>query len=860
MKNILVRRGLVGFLSLFISINVCSQKDNSFWVDSLYNSFSIEERVAQLFVCQTNWPYNKVHLKKKSAPEPGFLLKKNYTNSEIKKILDNSHIFFINDIETYQINDNILKFVNKNLVTSYKSFVLGLLEARGGLLLNNMEFDLLFNQSKNIRLPKYRIVLNDFQDDIGYLAVHTMPSMLLDLKSKKESDNHISGRYNNKLINDEEISVESLLRPGIIFSTDDYEKEFKILLKAFKKNWLSEDLLEMVCKYILQQKFENLKNAQPNFDQVAFNKLLESSIGFFQNPDKNVLPITDLTVDIRFYDNRADKFDSFFNITDKYYNVDNSSNKIRKNVYLLDEKSHINKDEFLYELYSSSDISENILIWAGDFQSFPFDEPFQHFDVVIASAFSNGLVWDMLAQALFNGIGVESKTDVSGFPDVLRNFAQNIPATRLKYGLAQEVGLSADTLSLIDIIIKDAILKKATPGAQILVVKDGVVIYDRCFGNINYSTKQKVDEHTLYDLASITKIASTLPVMMSLYDEGKWRFNDSLNSYFSIADTCAKKDITIRELLLHESGLNSFIPFYHQLLDTAKIEGTLFSRRKSLKYSIQMGERLFLNSGIKYLDDYFSKDREVNYSFQVADKMFLRDDFQDSIISKIFASNLRRKEYLYSDLNFILLEKIASEISKVSIDKYVDSLFYKPMGANGLTYNPLQKFNIDDIAPTEDDKYFRFQEIRGYVHDPAAAVMGGVAGHAGLFGNANDVAKIMQMFLNNGVYGGKRYLNSETVRFFTSKQKDKNRRGLGFDKPVYGNGNNSPTGKLVSPKSFGHTGFTGTIAWADPEYNLVYIFLSNRTYSNGYNSKLLTMNVRTEIQDVIYKAILQKTP
>ncbi len=860
MKNILVRRGLVGFLSLFISINVCSQKDNSFWVDSLYNSFSIEERVAQLFVCQTNWPYNKVHLKKKSAPEPGFLLKKNYTNSEIKKILDNSHIFFINDIETYQINDNILKFVNKNLVTSYKSFVLGLLEARGGLLLNNMEFDLLFNQSKNIRLPKYRIVLNDFQDDIGYLAVHTMPSMLLDLKSKKESDNHISGRYNNKLINDEEISVESLLRPGIIFSTDDYEKEFKILLKAFKKNWLSEDLLEMVCKYILQQKFENLKNAQPNFDQVAFNKLLESSIGFFQNPDKNVLPITDLTVDIRFYDNRADKFDSFFNITDKYYNVDNSSNKIRKNVYLLDEKSHINKDEFLYELYSSSDISENILIWAGDFQSFPFDDPFQHFDAVIASAFSNGLVWDMLAQALFNGIGVESKTDVSGFPDVLRNFAQNIPATRLKYGLAQEVGLSADTLSLIDIIIKDAILKKATPGAQILVVKDGVVIYDRCFGNINYSTKQKVDEHTLYDLASITKIASTLPVMMSLYDEGKWRFNDSLNSYFSIADTCAKKDITIRELLLHESGLNSFIPFYHQLLDTAKIEGTLFSRRKSLKYSIQMGERLFLNSGIKYLDDYFSKDREVNYSFQVADKMFLRDDFQDSIISKIFASNLRRKEYLYSDLNFILLEKIASEISKVSIDKYVDSLFYKPMGANGLTYNPLQKFNIDDIAPTEDDKYFRFQEIRGYVHDPAAAVMGGVAGHAGLFGNANDVAKIMQMFLNNGVYGGKRYLNSETVRFFTSKQKDKNRRGLGFDKPVYGNGNNSPTGKLVSPKSFGHTGFTGTIAWADPEYNLVYIFLSNRTYSNGYNSKLLTMNVRTEIQDVIYKAILQKTP
>jgi CubicO group peptidase (beta-lactamase class C family) len=285
----------------------------------------------------------------------------------------------------------------------------------------------------------------------------------------------------------------------------------------------------------------------------------------------------------------------------------------------------------------------------------------------------------------------------------------------------------------------------------------------------------------------------------------------------------------VRDLLAHQAGLPAWIPFYTRTISNETTRAR-----------------------------FYRKERSDSFPWKVADNMFLRVDYPDSMLTQIITCDVNKsKEYKYSDLGYYFFKYIIEKHSNKSLDRYVDSVFYKPMGLSRITYNPLNKFNKDEIVPTEQDNLFRKQLIHGYVHDQGAAMMGGVGGHAGIFADANNLATLMQMLLNKGEYGGKRYLTKATIDEFIRCQfcENENRRGLGFDKPEMNYSKTGPTCKCVSALSFGHTGFTGTIAWVDPEQQLIYIFLSNRVYPDAENKKLSNLATRVEIQDAIYSII-----
>ena len=367
------------------------------------------------------------------------------------------------------------------------------------------------------------------------------------------------------------------------------------------------------------------------------------------------------------------------------------------------------------------------------------------------------------------------------------------------------------------------------PGCQILVAKEGKVIYRKSFGYHTYEEKVKVNNEHLYDLASITKIASSLMSIMRLTDDGTLNIDSTLDHYIpEIVDSTAYADLYFREILAHQAGLVPWIPFYYQ---TIKRGG---------------------GPSEKYYQKQFSDDFDI----RVAENMYINHSYMDTIYRKIVQTPLGEKKYKYSDLGYYLAMATIEKITQMSLDEYVDETFYSKIGLPTTTYKPRNKFTVDRIVPTEYDTEFRKQLVHGDVHDPGAAMLGGVGGHAGLFSNANDLAKIMQMYLNWGTYGGDRFLKEETVKEFSKCQFcDVNRRGAGFDKPAE-HGTPGPTCDCVSFDSFGHSGFTGTLTWADPKEQVVYVFLSNRVYPDAKNKKLIRQNVRSKIMRIIYDAIL----
>lgn len=397
---------------------------------------------------------------------------------------------------------------------------------------------------------------------------------------------------------------------------------------------------------------------------------------------------------------------------------------------------------------------------------------------------------------------------------------------RLGYGIPEEVGLDAMKLQKIDELVKEAIASRATPGCQVLVARKGKVVYQKSFGHHTYSKKRKVSLYDIYDLASITKMAASVPLLMQLTEEGKLDLDKKLSDYLPEAIGTNKENLILREIFAHQARLKPWIPFY---VETIKPET---------------------------YDAFYSSKRSFDFPLVVAKDLYGRRSMRDTILRRILDSKLlTRKEYKYSDLGYYLLMQIIEDIEGEKIEDLVRKEFYNSIGAYTMTYRPLDFFASDLVVPTENDKTFRKQTLKGNVHDQGAAMLGGVAGHAGLFSNANDLAKMMQMYMAYGEYGGHRYFDSVTVQEFIRCQycKTKNRRGIGFDKPqIEGPG---PASDLASKSSFGHSGFTGTLAWADPDEELVYIFLSNRVFPDAENRKLLSLSTRTRIQDAIYNAI-----
>jgi beta-glucosidase-like glycosyl hydrolase/CubicO group peptidase (beta-lactamase class C family) len=461
------------------------------------------------------------------------------------------------------------------------------------------------------------------------------------------------------------------------------------------------------------------------------------------------------------------------------------------------------------------------------------------------------------AQAIFGG--VEGKGALPVEVPGLFDYGTGIHTekTRLGYGNPEVAGLDADKLYEIDKIALEGVDEGAYPGCQVIVAKDGMIVYEKSFGYLDNTKKQKVTDNTVYDLASVSKAAGTLLSVMKSYDEGNFILKDNISDYVKGLKRTDKEEIKIRELLYHESGLPPTIPFFSMAIDHKSYTGSLYSGKKDAKHTVRYDSRTYINPDFTYYATDVSKSSKNGFTAKVARNFYVSDAFvNDSIIEGIKKAKLGKPEkYVYSCINFILLKMMVEQQTGETMDRFLDRHFFSPLGANSTTYNPLNKMDSTIIAPSEIDAFIRKQTVRGYVHDEAAAFQGGVSGNAGLFSNANDFAKIMQLYLNNGVYGGERYLSSKTCHLFTGSKSPNSRRGLGFDKPDTKNLNLSPCGLLAPEAVYGHTGFTGTCFWIDPENNLFYIFLSNRTFPSRTNSKLFSLDIRTRIQDVIYKSI-----
>ncbi|MDR1356666.1 MAG: serine hydrolase [Tannerellaceae bacterium] len=422
------------------------------------------------------------------------------------------------------------------------------------------------------------------------------------------------------------------------------------------------------------------------------------------------------------------------------------------------------------------------------------------------------------AQLIFGGIAAKGKLPVTIPGLYYAGTGIFTDKTRLGFHAPEEVGMDALRLSTIDTIASGGLTEKAYPGCRVLVAKDGMIVYDKAFGYYDYGKKQKVTDESVYDLASVTKAAATLPVVMKMYDDKAFTLRSKLSEYVPELNGSNKKDLIVEDLLYHQTGL---VP-------------TLSIRAKASSDTAATG-----------------------FGVEVARNFFVSDTYKDTLMQAIKDSRLGTKgKYLYSCINFVMLQNMVERRAGQPLDQLLRTHFSSKLGARTLTYNPLRVMDTLRIVPTEDDKSFRRQLLRGYVHDEVAALYGGVSGNAGLFASAGDLAKMLQLYLNHGTYGGERYLSDSTVRLFTESKSSRSRRGLGFDKPEPGNLKLSPCGELAPSSVYGHTGYTGTCFWVDPDNRLLYIFLSNRVNPSRENNRLSSLNIRTRIQDAIYKAII----
>ncbi|WP_298346013.1 glycoside hydrolase family 3 N-terminal domain-containing protein [uncultured Algibacter sp.] len=632
------------------------------------------------------------------------------------------------------------------------------------------------------------------------------------------------------------------------------------IIEAYEKGEITEARLEHSVKKILQAKYKvGLDNYEPiglyNLskdlnrleDDILYEELLENAITVVKN-ENDLLPLRRLeTKRIAYVELGDDSGSALYKELKKYAKVhivasDNlfSLTKNLKPYNTVVIGFHRSNDD-PWEAYK---FSNKELVWLHEIARTHtvildvFVKPYtlsklktiENIESIVVSYQNSEIAQQKSAQLIFGAIPSKGNLPVSiGSYFNKGDGIHNNSLKRLGYSVPERVGMSSEKLMKIDSIAQVAVDSMMTPGIQLLVARKGKVIYNKNFGKHTYKGKEKVAFDDIYDVASLTKILSTLPLLMELEEQGIVSLNTKLSSILPEYKNSNKSHITLKSMLSHYARLRPWEPFYYHTLDSV-------TKRPSKKY--------------------YRTERSDKFNVEVAKNLFLRTDYQDSLPEIIKDSELlERQRYRYSDFPYYILKKFIEQHYDRTLDELVQSHFYESLGANYTLYNPYYKISSKKIIPTEVDDYYRYQKVHGYVHDMGAAMQSGVGGHAGVFSNANDVAKIMQMYLQKGYYGGKRYLKPETIDKFNTCYYcgDNNRRGIGFDKPQLGD--EGPTCGCISMTSFGHSGFTGTYTWADPEEEIVYVFLANRTYPHAGKNLLLRENIRTEIQRLIYEAI-----
>jgi len=660
-----------------------------------------------------------------------------------------------------------------------------------------------------------------------------------------------------------EINLAAILAGNdMLLIPQDIPNSIALLKESIENGKLTLERLEYSVRKILRAKYlVGLDNYSPldehnvvaelntPQDEVLHRKLIKNALTLIKNKE-SVFPIKNLkNNNIAYVKLGDDDGSAFVKMLKNYTKVDEVSaehlddltKKLEKynTVIVGFHKSNANP-------WKSYKFSNKDLVWLQeiarnnkvilDVFASPYSllqvGTFENIEAILVSYQNSVLSQELSAQAIFGAFGVKGKLPVSIKNDFKVGAGVNTASLqRLLYTIPEEVGVSSVKLEKIDRYIDTILKQHMSPGGQVLVARHGNVIYNNSFGYQTYKKRRAIKSSDVYDLASLTKILASLPIVMKMEEEKKLSLFSSLGDILPDYKDSNKSEMNLKEMLSHTAGLKAWIPFYYRTLDsiTKKIS-----------------------------PEYYSTTPTKDFNIKVARDLFLHKVYKDSLHNRLRDSELRsRKSYRYSDLGYYIIKEIIEDKYHKRIDKVASEDFYSSLGLDRTSYLPLYKFDWTEVVPSEEDSYYRNQLLRGYVHDMGAAMQGGVGGHAGLFANANDVAKMMQMYMQEGTYGGVQYFEPKTVQKFNTRyySEARNRRGLGFDKPQI-NPKEKPTcGDCVSDKSFGHSGFTGTYTWADPENGLLYVFLSNRTYPTMENKKLVRSNIRTKIQRAIVEAI-----
>ena len=450
--------------------------------------------------------------------------------------------------------------------------------------------------------------------------------------------------------------------------------------------------------------------------------------------------------------------------------------------------------------------------------------------VKIISYESQPIFKQKTAELLYGSFIARGKLPVSAGNHTAGEGEKTNSLKRLSQAIPEEVFLSSDSLLVLDKLIDTLIRDKAAPGCQLYIAKDGKVIWNKSYGAQTYGSGKKITNQSIYDLASITKVATTTLSIMKLHEEGVVDIFKPIKDYIPEADTTQLADLMLYDIMAHHAGLKPWIPFYASTLTDGK-----YKRPKV---------------------DYYAKEPNGSFQIEVTDKLYLLDSYPDSILHQILQSEVRpSKHYVYSDLGFYLLAEIIRRKTGMRIDAYADKHFYEPLGLRATGFNAYQWDGSPDIVPSELDNYWRHTVLKGRVHDMGAAMLHGVSGHAGLFSSAQELGVLFQMILNNGYYGGRQYLKPETIKLFTKRHPRSTRRGIGWDMKQMDSNKMQNMADEASPFTYGHSGFTGTVVWIDPAEDLVFIFLSNRTYPSMRSNTLHKKNYRPRLQQIVYKAL-----
>lgn len=660
-----------------------------------------------------------------------------------------------------------------------------------------------------------------------------------------------------------EIDLEAFLAGNdILLFPENVPVAVEKFKEALSNGKLSKKRLEHSVKKILKYKYKAglydcqsidtthlVQQLNSSKDEALHYKLMENALTVLKNKNE-ILPIQNLeSQEIAYVKLGDDNGDDFVEALKKYADItvveDTTLSGLqtklkdfttviigyhKSNATAWRNHNFSTKDlTWLYEISRTNNVI--LSVFAKPYSLMQI-QTFENIEGLVVSYQNSKIGQEVTANLIFGSSNANGKLPVSVNSEFSEGYGIPIKnINRLGFDIPENVGMNSAILTNIDLIAHEAISKNIAPGMQVLVARKGKIVYQKSFGFHTYDNVIPVQNSDLYDVASLTKIMATLPMVVKDFDNDNISLNTKLSEMLPVFVDSDKKDITFKEMLTHNSGFLAWIPFYKSTLDSLT----------------QLPSNAI-----------YSKTYSEEFPDQVADSLYIRKRYSDVILQQIAESKLNKKEYKYSDFSFIILKEYLEKQTGKTLDVLTYENYYKPLGMYRTTYNPLQKFNRNEIIPTEDDTYYRHQVLQGYVHDQAAAMQGGVAGHAGIFSNSLDVAKIMQLYLQKGTYGSVEYFSENTFDKFNSLYYDlkKNRRGLGFDKPT-GNGKGT-TCDCVSMESFGHTGFTGTMAWADPKTETIFVFLSNRTFPDSNAPNLLSKeNIRGRIQEVISKAIIE---